>query len=487
VYIYLGMLESASTRVINFSDVPAYLRGGQLYQALFANKSHDGGGEGFRVPTGCLKLDPCVKNAEEVRELLTTLRVWVIPDLPVQINDLAFSTGENLEDVAGLTDVLEQFVEQFPQLRSLIAVLSVDARDQQLTKAAELNDVNLMRYLHEEKVRAWTHGECVAAAARGSLEAMTYAHEHGCEWFNPMAMKVRLPRSTGSRKWVRTCACHAAVCNSQLQCYLYALSHECVRYYDCCTGLSATWTPDFLDYIMREEVVYHYVDPPSGTTGETAKTGIIVRYAEAWAQSALDTDSLLILETLLNLGWWAREGYVHRVLKHKSAAMLATLIRHGCELTGCELSYLVHLDRLNEVQPLFDRGQVLTAVNIQAMLKLPNGRRAVEHAVVRRHCSTCDRALIALLGAVDQPVPYDLLELAFSHGFPRAAALCEVAAQEGSLELLQFAHNMGCPLTPNAYKLAAQGGHLSCLQYLVCTGTAPLTAPTPLRRSVRNR
>jgi hypothetical protein len=146
--------------------------------------------------------------------------------------------------------------------------------------------------------------------------------------------------------------------------------------------------------------------------------------------------------------------------------MLSALVRHGCELIGCELTHLVDLGRLNELQPLFDRGQVLGGVDIQTMLQLPNGRPAVEHAITHRYCSACDGAL---LGAVGQPVAYDLLELAFAHGFPRATALCEVAAQEGDLELLMFAHKQGCPLTVEVYKLAAEEGNLSCLQYLVGT------------------
>jgi hypothetical protein len=468
-------MDPAEYRVTSLGDVPAYLRDGELYRTLLANPPTDAT-ERFSVPKGCMKTDPWVKNSQDVSELLTTLRFWVVSDLPNQFYNFAFSSCVSFKDIVGFSDAVEPFVPQFPQLRSLVTVRNAETRDQQLTTAALCNDVRLLSYLFEETERPWTHDECVTAAAYGCLEALTYAHMHGCAWFNPTAKKVLLPTSTKNHKWIRPCACYAALSHSHLQCYRYARDHGCICDYDCRAGLCENWTPDCLEYVVREDILCDTATSPTSVAGSTSSVKINVKQAKEWAQSALDTSSLPILEILHKLGWHARQPYVHYVVFHKPAAMLSALVRHGCELIGCELTHLVDLGRLDELQPLFDRSQVLGGVDIQTMLQLPNGRPAVEHAITHRYCSACDGALIALLGAVGQPVAYDLLELALNHGFPRATALCEVAAQEGDLELLMFAHKHGCPLTLEVYRLAAQEGNLSCLQYLVGTGAVPLSA-----------
>ena len=66
-----------SNIIIGVSEVPNYLRKGQLYKTLDEEDN-----EGFIVPATVMKREDFLKSKNDILHLLETVRFWLVEDVP---------------------------------------------------------------------------------------------------------------------------------------------------------------------------------------------------------------------------------------------------------------------------------------------------------------------------------------------------------------------------------------------------------------------
>jgi hypothetical protein len=203
------------------AGVPAYLHRGDFYGSL----SEDGTSY-IEVPANTIKPTTEIRDDVDLDHLLTSLRFWVVPVLPLTILNYILSDDGPCPIIDG------DFYRQFPILRTLIAVRQAEeewkvavalkagnpviihhliaagfrAPNDATVLAAEMGRADLVSYFHQQGYRL---SSCTVsmAAFSGSMECMAYAHRHGAPWH------------------VQTTALAAA--KGSLSCLKYAYGHHC--------------------------------------------------------------------------------------------------------------------------------------------------------------------------------------------------------------------------------------------------------------------
>jgi hypothetical protein len=203
------VLSGPMLTTVRVSEIPLFLRDGAFAKAF------DGEDNIIQVPKRCCKADFEIKDDEDLRFMLATLRFWGVESIPREIIlyviwkkpaeirvatvefELAYTTflqalciktdvscgennlepGENAENVS--SDPVEAAVE------ICLAHYEHDNGNIWTTRTTELaarvGQVHALKFLHELGC-PWDSSTCIIAASRGHLSCLQYARENGCKW-----------------------------------------------------------------------------------------------------------------------------------------------------------------------------------------------------------------------------------------------------------------------------------------------------------------
>jgi hypothetical protein len=184
-----------SAETFRLSDVPIYLRNGDLYKSFSSTDDSDDADAVENdipgVPMECRKTDPSVKSLEDLEKLLRTLRYWLVADLPEELAVYCLSSNNNQ-----ILPILATFATDYPAVAQLRCICMGDLHPppdgNQLAlsdctrwaTAAALGNLTAMKLLKRcrDPLPKRYLGDVIpkAAAEHGQLSCLKFAHENGC-------------------------------------------------------------------------------------------------------------------------------------------------------------------------------------------------------------------------------------------------------------------------------------------------------------------
>jgi len=196
-----------ATVSIRYCDIPAYLHAGKFYRNLDSSDPESS----IEVPADCFRPDEelATGNANDFAQLLRTSQFWLLDEIPRGMlnfcsnynirpwlesnpdpldknsaNALLVLKGECINNFMVLKSDFQAILEtgHWEVLRHLIGRLDKEYSGYYATAAAaEIGDLQLLVYLHEEGF-PMDEKTCDGACTSGSIECLRYAHEKGCTW-----------------------------------------------------------------------------------------------------------------------------------------------------------------------------------------------------------------------------------------------------------------------------------------------------------------
>eukprot|EP01032_Pedospumella_encystans_P011989 gene11989-13903_t len=161
---------------LRLSEVPEYLRGGELYKSLVENCEDPN--EILTFDASVLKQNTRVKNSYDCDYLLNSLRFWGMSKFCEEIAAFVLTYPSKEND-----KVLAKYEEQFPYARALRMIENTYGRKKkvkgQLGDAIEAGCVEVVEYLLKGKSVLPPINACILAAREGSVKMLSFVHQRG--------------------------------------------------------------------------------------------------------------------------------------------------------------------------------------------------------------------------------------------------------------------------------------------------------------------
>ena len=155
-----------STTPVRKSEVPVYLHKSELYLSL------DESNDEFSVPGECMKMSVEVKNLSDLRNILLTMRYWILSAFPCEVIDYIF-TCRHPDMVVRL---LSEFDSEFPKVRDLVRNIYTSlGSNRACNLSAEFGRVDFLAYF-TKKGKALDMKTLKVAAESGHLDCLAYCH-----------------------------------------------------------------------------------------------------------------------------------------------------------------------------------------------------------------------------------------------------------------------------------------------------------------------
>jgi len=411
------------------------------------------------VPEDCFKPETDIENAEDLQQLLRSLRYWLVSRLP----DSVIGYSLNGDTKSTFRAVATEFTNEMPALQHLCKLAEYDLGsssmfceaikldveleienyllgycgnvdyatfDSVLFDAAEHGKLAYLKYAHEhipdEALSTYTirkisqtaaeggHLECLkylheneypltentsfAAASKGHLDCLKYLHINGCPW--------------------TTYTCRLAAEHRQVECLRYLCEHDCPWNDGAC------------------------IDAAIGGSVDCLKLARSRGY---------DLDAQIYDFAALN-------GHVE---------MLKYLDEQGCPRGQSACVKAAVRGHFAVVKYAFEQGCPLEYVDSK-------GKRHLAANAAARQSLECLQYVYEHGGRWDKSTytevintsKLDCLEYLHKHGCPWGEATFENAVRHGNLELVKYLHENGCPQPENVCNTATERGSLECLKYL---------------------
>jgi len=260
--LHIIELQPMGMLTIRRSDVPRYLHKSEFYLSL-----NDDDNDEISIPEDSFKFNDAVRDEDDLRCLLSTLRFWVATQVP---DGLIYFTLTGPKSVWEL--VAPEFVNELGYLK-ILSELNSSAKDVVLSVAASSNRVDIVRYLlnngytdrdylainsalaggHLECVMllhssgfTFNHDSCESAARGGHLSCLVYAHENGAMLYPYIAVDTASAGHVDCLQYAHMLGCgwpESSLVNAACQ----AGSAPCLRY------IHSTLSDNFIfSYIVAE-------------------------------------------------------------------------------------------------------------------------------------------------------------------------------------------------------------------------------------------
>lgn len=217
------MSESDTCTRISLAEVPIYLQNGEFYRSLPTVNCVEEAA--ISVPANALKNDTQVRNGEELLHLLTSLRYWMVAEIPPSLAEFCMSERN--------FPAVQQLSVDFPILCHVLAVLNAPHNSARLNIAASLGEVEILKSLLQDMQQNKRYTDtlhlCDTAAAHGHFECLKLAHEAGCK--------------------ISTQTAVSAATNGHIKCLEYAHEQGCVLTKECCYRAAAGGHLSCLQYL----------------------------------------------------------------------------------------------------------------------------------------------------------------------------------------------------------------------------------------------
>jgi hypothetical protein len=209
---------------VKIKDIPDFLHNSELYKSLIENDP-----EGtFEISSNNYKNNLIIKNINCFYHLLSTLKFWLVIDVPWIIYDCIIINKSILQK-----DFNENMFENFDFFEEFKILLKF--KDNELiNECARMGFLNLIKYLRSKNYK-WNTQTCINAASNGHLDCLKYAHENGRPLYN-----FKKTRKCNWRCYLRYRPhhhrlrqyniCEIAASNGHLDCLKYAHEKGCPLY-----------------------------------------------------------------------------------------------------------------------------------------------------------------------------------------------------------------------------------------------------------------
>ena len=404
--------------LIKRSEIPTYLHKSAFYQAL--DEEEDGE---IDVPDLTMKLDCTINSTKDLEQLLSTLRFWMVDEIPVTLLDyLCDAKSDEYHKVC----VLDRYGSQLPYLVQM-EMLAKKTSVKKIFKMILANGwLQLLQYFQRKYKITWTLGMAAVAVENGQLECLRIAHEQG----SPLDAQL----------------CILAAKHKHLHCLQYLHEQGCAWSRHVCKFAAANGDLAMLTYAHQQGCKWNaevYLAAAQGGHLQCLKyaneQGLVMsdnpHYAHGPCTAAASHGHLDCLAYLRELDFsWDAET-MSGAARGGHADCLRYTIEHGCPGTGdcCRCAVIENQPQCLELA--MELGCPLTS------------------SCFAQAANEDNLKLLKFLHEHDCPI--DNLDVIAN------------AARAGSLRCLTYAHSvMQRPLTEYAFTCAAKEGNLACLRYL---------------------
>lgn len=389
-------------------DVPSFLKDGDLFRSF----SQDGEEDSITVSKKYLKQTATATNYDELDQLLSTLRFWMVDSLPADLIRAIL-----YQDIQGSEDLVHEFKTQLVPLVTVLKVKLSRGCDK-IGIAMKEGAVEIVKVLCEDGLKM-KPTSCRMAAANGHLECLRYAHEQGSPW--------------------HTETCSGAAQGGNLQCLKYAHENNCPWDVVTTNNAASKCHLDCLKYAKE-----HGCPCDVQTCRVAAREGALacLQYLH---ESGVEWDSLVC-------EYAAKSGHLR---------CLIYAHEHRCPWTNTTCEAAARYGHLECLQYAFQQGCPLGTAACETVVH--NNVHCLRYIFVVSphsigHASAREAARHGQL---------ECLKFLHENGCAWQSDTTLMAARYGHLQCLKYAHENGCAWHPELRTEAAHNGHLDCLDYAV--------------------
>jgi hypothetical protein len=220
------------------ADIPPYLRTGGFFTSL--EKSDDN--STIELPMGVTKIDTTIASASALRDLLISLRFWMVEDVPDTLTEYVVYSQDG-----DIYNVVFEFAADMPYLSLLWGVRTAKTAQKKLSCAVLTGRVQVLVYLHASIGCAFSERHVITAARVGNAASLKYVCDHGAYASNYACIEAAgngtlacLQYLHVSGAQLEAASCEAAAKGGHLACLQYL--HSCGCPWGAVTTASAAWS-----------------------------------------------------------------------------------------------------------------------------------------------------------------------------------------------------------------------------------------------------
>ena len=241
-----------SMKSIDRTSVPCYLQKGDFFLCLA-----DGEDNTISVPDNVLKSDTNIGSDADLVHLLSSMRFWLIQDLPKEVFDYFLKDDVSQDITSDLLRICQDFEVQFPLLHLLYEIRNTLVPDRVRT-AIVLKSLPILKHLHASMGHKLLQQSCATAALAGACDCLRYVHENGCEIGADCCEMAAMHGSLDCLIYLHsvnapwdTRVCRVACAEGHLDCLLFATEHGCPPYEGSANYAASGGHLDCLKYVIE--------------------------------------------------------------------------------------------------------------------------------------------------------------------------------------------------------------------------------------------
>ncbi|KAL6076959.1 Ankyrin repeat domain-containing protein [Balamuthia mandrillaris] len=309
-----------------------------------------------------------------------------------------------------------------------------------IAAAARKGQLEVVRWLHEERGREWAEDICAEAARHGHLEVLKWVREQGCPWNADVCLQAALNGRVEVLRWALEQGCPAGV-------WTFRGAAESAVAGE---GLSL----DLVD-VRRSSREWGLEDVAMGTGAWVPLGQRRVRVCSTqWG--ALLSCPLQHCQTSRLCRVWFQGGHLE-VLKWAR--------ENGCPWDKTVFMMAAARGHLEVVKWAHENGCPWDK-DVVCYFAAKGGNLEVLKWAREQGCSWGSDTTMAAARRGD----LEMLKWAHENGCPWTADTCCYAAEGGHLEVVKWAREHGCPWTEYTCQKAATEGHLKVLKWARANG-----------------
>jgi len=212
------------TMLLLEKNIPAFIQSSAYLQTQLSEGSWPE--EGLEVPDGCAKQDQTIHNDADLRELLSTIRYWLVPEVAEMASDL-LKYALNPSEPNSFASIAKDFERDIPFAKDL---LEVHLAEDKVAQAARQGRLNILEVVCEGLGLLPTEAAGIVAAKHGHVDCLKYMDSRGliisrniyqsaCEQGQLSTMKYLNERD---RRWIDSAPKFAANSGNS-KCIMYAI------------------------------------------------------------------------------------------------------------------------------------------------------------------------------------------------------------------------------------------------------------------------
>lgn len=427
-----------SAEPLKLSDVPLYLRSGDLYKSFVTTadsedeEAGDTENEIPGVPLDCRKVNTSISNVDDLDKLIKTLRYWLVTDLPAELISYCLT-----HDDAWIGFTLFHYSSDFPYLADLCAVWgTVTRRQEDNDDEAELED-----YIISCSGANSRNTRYIIAAERGRLEIVKF-----------LLGRTQILSAATFDANVTCQMAAAAAAGGHIHCLQFLAERKSKWGSEAVSAAAKNGHLECLRFLHQQ--------------------GCPMPHTQSLLQDAVSGGDLGCVQYVHQLGGEWHEMLIYTAARLGHVDILQYALDHGCAWwpnTTMVLASGGHIEGLRHAQR---HNWAWHSATCDAAAE--NG-----HLSCLQFAHECGCALtVNLISKAAQRGHLSCIVYAVEQGCPWCTETTNIFAAKGNLAGLELAHQRGWEWHPSTCDTAAASGNLACLRFLHEQCGLALTAST---------